>query len=149
MIDEVEVVATIINVTNRRDGGSVTWTVDARIVNVVTRFSAEMALVGLPLRVEYAGYLLPRMSLRSGLLFRVGIPISVAEGALDAVAEGKEPVVACTATNVKSMAEPCVRVPLSLLKELRGQEARGERSRQALVRTWSEDRRTGKMSAKA
>ena len=45
---------------------------------------------------------------------------------------------------IRPMDEPCVRVPLSILKELRGQESGIEYSRRALVRTWSEDRRTGK-----
>jgi hypothetical protein len=147
--DQVLVSATIINATNRPSPAGTVWTIEARIVSVNAKVPAEAALVGLLMKVDYVGYLLPRMSVRSGLLFRAALPLEVAEAALDQVAKDNEPVITCQVSEIRPMAEPCVRVPLSLLRELRGQEARAEMSRRSLVKTWGEDRRTGKMASKA
>jgi hypothetical protein len=84
------------------------------------------------------------MVLKAGILFRLGLPIESANLALDEIADGKNSVLKVQPDLIRPMAEPSVRVPLSLLRELRGQEAGMEMSRRALVKAWSEDRRTGK-----
>ena len=126
--DAVDVVAVIIDATRKHIERKHQWTIKARVVRVVAQVPAEKALTGLVLNITYNGPLVPNLSIHPGILFRVSIPLADAEKALDEVA----------------MPEPCARVPLSLLQELRGQEAGTEFSRRAIMRFWSEDRRTGK-----
>lgn len=141
--DTVDVAAVIIDATKRHFDRRIHWTMKARIVAVAAKVPAEKALTGLLLKIRYNGPLVPNLSIRPGILFKVSIPVSVAEKALDEVAEERYPEIAVEPEILKAMPEPCVRVPLSLLRELRGQEIGTEFSRRALVRTWSEDRRTG------
>jgi hypothetical protein len=118
--------------------------IKGRIVEVRAKISAEKALTGATVNVKYSGVLLPYMILKIGILFRLNIPLEQANAALDEVAEGKDPVIAVEPELIRPMSEPSARVPLSLLRELRGQELGTELSRRALVKAWSEDRRTGK-----
>lgn len=141
--DVVDVSAVIIDASKRHVDRRIHWTMKARIVAVAAKVPAEKALTGLLLKIRYNGPLVPNLSIRPGILFKVGIPVPVAEKALDEVAEERYPEIAVDPEILKAMPEPCVRVPLSLLRELRGQELGTEFSRRALVRTWSEDRRTG------
>lgn len=117
-----------------------------RVVDVHTRVISERALVGSVLDVEYSGVLLPNMILKTGILFRMSVPLDKLNEALDTIANGAEPTIVLTPEIIRPMAEPCARVPLSLLRELRGQEPNTERVRRALVKTWSEDRRTGRQT---
>ena len=143
----VDVVAVIIDATRKHVDRKQHWTMKARIVRVVAKVPAEKALTGLVLNISYTGPLVPNLSIHPGILFRVSIPLVEAEKALDEVAAEKQPEIALTPDILKAMPEPCARVPLSLLQELRGQEAGTEFSRRALMRFWSEDRRTGKTPA--
>ncbi len=121
------------------------WTIKARIINVVEKVPAERALIGCLVDLTYRGTLLPHLALKVGLLIRVGIPLVDAERHLDLIAEGNDPFVApplvFEALVLRPMTEPCVRVPLSLLRELRSQEFRAESVRSALVHAWTEDRK--------
>ncbi len=143
----VDVVAVIIDAARRHVDRKQHWRIKARIVRVVAQVPAEKALTGLVLNIAYSGPLVPHLSIHPGILFRVSIPLADAEKALDGVAENQAPEIALTPDILKAMPEPCARVPLSLLQELRGQEAGTEFSRRALMRFWSEDRRTGKAPA--
>lgn len=146
----VEVVAAITEALRMTTSppSALRWVVGARVVRVDARVPAERALVGCRLRVSFIGTLLPGLVLRPGILCVVGVPLALAEQALDEIAEERrdpldgEPLAFSTQV-VRPLAEPCVRVPLSLLRELRGQEATTENVRRALVHVWSEDRRTG------
>lgn len=143
----VDVVAVIIDATRRHIDRKHQWTMKARIVRVAAKVPAEKALTGLVLNIIYNGPMVPNLSIHPGILFRVSIPLVQAEKALDDVAAEQQPEITLTPDILKAMPEPCARVPLSLLQELRGQEAGTEYSRRALMRFWSEDRRTGKASA--
>lgn len=117
-----------------------------RIVTVVAQVHAEHALIGLKARVRFPSK--PWLMPKQGLLVRLQLPVDVAEKALDRLAADEDPEsieMEFSTTSVKEMNEPCVRVPLSLLRELRAQESVSERSRQALLQAWSRDRRTGKV----
>lgn len=140
----MDVVAVIIDATRKHIDRKHQWTIKARIVRVVAQVPAEKALTGLVLNITYNGPLVPNLSIHPGILFRVSIPLVDAEKALDEVGAEKLPEIALVPDILKAMPEPCARVPLSLLQELRGQEAGTEFSRRALMRFWSEDRRTGK-----
>lgn len=121
-----------------------TFVIRGRIVDLVARASAERALIGSAVSVTYSGVLLPNMVVKTGILFRLSVPIELANAALDEIAEGRDAVIRTEPDVIRPMAEPCARVPLSLLRELRGQEAGTEMSRRALVKTWAEERRTGR-----
>lgn len=136
----VDVVACIVRLT-RRERAAV---LDSRIVSVKAEVPAEKALIGSRLLVNYSGVLLPNMVLRTGILFRASIPLADANKALDVVAEHGSAEIQISPDIIRPMAEPCARVPLSLLRELRGQEVGTEMSRRALVKMWSEERTTGK-----
>lgn len=137
----VETTVCITSVSRKRKG----TLIKGRIVDVQARAPAEKALVSAPVEVDYQGVLLPNMVVRSGILFRLGIPLEDANQALDLIADGQDPVLRLSPEVIRPMSEPCPRVPLSLLRELRGQEAGTEMSRRALLKIWSEDRRTGKV----
>jgi len=123
------------------------WSVSGRIIDVRPQVPAEQALVGVRLVLKYQGTLLPQLALRAGVLCRVELPLAVAESLLDQIANDVLPSDIPPATVrvdvIRPLNEPCVRVPLSRLRELRGQEAGGEMCRRALVDAWSTDRRTG------
>jgi hypothetical protein len=93
--------------------------------------------------MQYRGPLLPKMVLRSGILCRTEMPLDVANRALDELAADGTPTALFEPRLVRPLSEPCVRVPLSLLRELRGQEPSTDRQRIALVRAWGDDRKTG------
>ena len=140
----MDVVEAVVVLTQAERQGSV-WKMQGRIESVRAKASAERALVGLRVSMTYEGRLLPKVYLASGLLTQVDIPLKDAEAALDRLAaEEKDVTIEFKPVLLKPMAEPCVRVPLSLLRELRGQEAGAETSRRVLVSTWSDERRTGK-----
>lgn len=140
MNDLVDSVVCITEIRRRHDSVSIR----GRIIDVTAKATAEKALIGSSVEVSYAGIMLPYMVLKVGILFRLGLPLDTANLALDEIAEGKSAVLKVQPELIRPMAEPSVRVPLSLLRELRGQEAGMEMSRRALVKAWSEDRRTGK-----
>lgn len=140
MNDFVDSVVCITEIRRRQDSVSIR----GRIIDVKAKATAEKALIGSSVEVSYAGIMLPYMVLKAGILFRLGLPIESANLALDEIADGKNSVLKVQPDLIRPMAEPSVRVPLSLLRELRGQEAGMEMSRRALVKAWSEDRRTGK-----
>lgn len=146
MNEDESLVETTVCITdvNRRKKGLL---IKGRVVDVRVQASAERALVGTSVDVDYQGVLLPNMVARTGILFRLSIPLAAANEALDAIAEGRTPTIEVAPEVIRPMTEPCARVPLSLLRELRGQEAGTEMSRRALVKVWSEDRRTGKPTA--
>lgn len=127
------------------------WTVRAKVVSVVAKVHAEYALVGTQLQLTLSKpphpTLVTRGTMKSGILFRVEVPVDVAEHALDLIGNNVDIdslVLEFAPTSVRPVAEPCVRVPLSVLRELRSQESTVERTRQALLHAWSQDRRTGK-----
>jgi hypothetical protein len=142
MTDKPVTVETTVCVTNSKQTAT-GLQIRGRVVDVQAK-AAERALVGTTVIVEYSGILLPNMVIRTGILFRLSIPLDKVNAALDEVAEGKEASISVAPEIIRPMAEPCARVPLSLLRELRGQESGTEMSRRALVKTWSEDRRTGR-----
>ena len=144
--DMVDVVAVIIDAARKNIDRKHQWTIKARIIRVTAKVPAEKALTGLVLNIVYNGPLVPNLAVLPGILFRVAIPLVEAEKALDEVAAETQPEIALVPDILKAMPEPCARVPLSLLQELRGQETGTEFSRRALMRFWSEDRRTGKTS---
>lgn len=104
----------------------------------ITKFS------GTKLVLQYNGPIMPKVSLRSGILFRFSLSRAEVETALEAVARDEVPILTVEAGLIRPLAQPCVRVPLDLLRELRGQEAITEAARRALVDAWGLDRRTGK-----
>lgn len=138
--DVVETTVCITAVERRNKALSIT----GRIVDLRVRASAERSLVGAAVKVDYQGVMLPNMVTKTGILFRLPIPLDVANQAIDQIADGAEPTISVTPDVIRPMTEPCARVPLSILRELRGQEAGTEMSRRALVKVWSEDRKTGK-----
>ena len=140
MNDFVDTVVCITEIRRRQDAISIR----GRVVDVKAKATAEKALIGSVVEVAYSGIMLPHMIIKVGILFRLGIPLDVANAALDDIADGKDSIVKVEPDLIRPMAEPSVRVPLSLLRELRGQEAGMEMSRRALVKAWAEDRRTGK-----
>ncbi len=146
--DVVETVAVLLRTEKL---GPKHWALEARIVQVSAKVAAERALVGVVLKMDFTGPMLPHLALKPNVLVRVGVPLDVAERALDAIATtGEEPLgekgieVQFHALQLRPMAEPCPRVPLSLLRELRGQEASTEMQRRALIYVWSKDRRPAK-----
>lgn len=120
--------------------------IKGRIIDVSAQVLGERALVGSVVQISYSGNLLPNMVIKVGILFRVSLPLETANAALDDIANGVPPeyTISFTPNLIRPMTEPCVRVPLSLLRDLRGQESFAEMTRRALIKTWSEDRRTGK-----
>lgn len=144
MTAPVDVVAAVIEA--RRDGE---WKIRARVISVEAQVPAEHALIGLPLTITFGRTPHSDIVLKPGILFRVGIPVEIAEGVLDAIAAEDDATAdkfqaVFEAEMLRPMAEPCVRIPLSLLKALRSQEPRAEASRQALLMLWAKDRWTGK-----
>lgn len=140
MNDIVDTIVCITEIRRKQDS----FNIKARIIDVKAKATAERALIGATVEVSYSGIMLPYMVLKVGILFRLGIPLDIANSSLDEIADGKNPVIKVQPELIRPMAEPSVRVPLSLLRELRGQEAGMEMSRRALVKAWAEDRRTGK-----
>ncbi len=139
----IDVVAAVIEANNEDK----LWTIRARVITVDAKVHAEHALIGLHITLTYSNPLHFALKLREGMLFRVGLPVDKAEKLLDSIAENVpldslslnfEPII------ISPMQEPSARVPLSVLRELRGQESVTERVRQAIVHLWSVDRRTGK-----
>ena len=115
----------------------------ARIAQVLSRVTAERALIGFEVESIMDGFVLPGLPLRPGVLVKALIPLEIVDKALDQIAEGAPPKLEIPSTSLRCMTEPCARVPLSLLRELRGQEATTEMARRALVKVWAEDRKTG------
>lgn len=157
-MNSLDVIAVVISSSKKHVNRQPRWDVSARIVSPVRgpRAPIETApwlsvnkLSGTIVNLQYSGLLLKNLNFRPGILFRFAMSSVDVENALAEVAEGREPEITIDSPDiVRPMAEPCVRVPLSILSELRGQEARIEYGRRALVKTWSEDRRTGKASSK-
>ena len=158
--DAVDVAAVVISAEKKHVDRQMQWMIRARIIRILgdraPRVPLEQEhwlsinkLTGIAINLQYSGPILTNLSIRSGILFRLSVPGLEVEKALLAVANEEEPEIVVTEPEViRPMNEPCVRVPLSILRELRGQEAGIEYSRRALVRTWSEDRRTGKAASK-
>ena len=117
------------------------WRMQGRITHVQTRVTSEKALVGAEVVLLHEGSVLPGLPLRTGLLCRATISLEEANLMLDQVAELQESPLEVRPSAIRPMNEPCARVPLSLFRELRGQESNTEMSRRALVKVWSEDRR--------
>lgn len=113
------------------------WSVQALIASVVAKAPAERALIGQRMSLVYDGVLLAQLALKRGILFRVQMPLALANEALDKLALGQPTAVKFQPLFIRPMEEPCVRVPLSLLRELRGQEIGTEYSRRALVSLWN------------
>lgn len=111
------------------------WTLHGVIVAVETIYPAERGLVGSSVVIQYAGRILPNQVLKQGLLFTVDVPISEVNALLDARVAGALPL-HLPVVAISPMKEPCVRVPISLLTELRGQVAATEMSRQAITSIW-------------
>ena len=89
--------------------------------------------------------LLPNVTLGVGNLARIYLDRADIELVLDKVACSDVSVSEVAIENIYPCNTPCVRVPLSLLEELRGQEAfRAERARAAIIETWKTDRHTGR-----
>jgi hypothetical protein len=140
----IDVVEAVVCITSIKKSGD--FVINGRVVDVRAKISAEKALINSTIEVRYKGVILQNMVLKVGILFRVSIPLDVANSALDKIAEGVEHLISIEPELIRPMAEPSVRVPLSLLRELRGQELGTEMSRRSLVKAWSEDRKTGKSS---
>jgi hypothetical protein len=139
-----DIVEAVVCITSIKRSGDLV--INGRVVDVKAKISAEKALINSTIEVRYNGIMLQNMVLKVGILFRVSIPLEVANNALDKIAEGADHIISIEPELIRPMSEPSVRVPLSLLRELRGQELGTEMSRRALVKAWAEDRRTGKSS---
>lgn len=135
------------------------WDIKARIISVLAddaprlpagddTWMSLLKIVGSVIEIKYDGSKVKNLVFHPGMLFRIPIPEGAVETSLDQIASGKDCVLSLTPDILRPMDEPCVRVPLSLLKELRGQEAGIEYSRRALVTTWSKDRKTGHSAKK-
>jgi hypothetical protein len=135
-MNDVDLVGVIEDVRVIEQGQRKTWAVDAIIAGVVAKVPAERALMGQRMHLRYDGVLLAQLALKRGILFQVQAPLALVNAALDLIAEGKEAPLRFQPLFIRPMAEPCVRVPLSLLRELRGQEIGTEYSRRALVSLW-------------
>jgi len=100
----------------------------------VDHWLSPLKVIGLSAEATFTGPLLPKLVLRPGILVRLAIPEAVIGAALEAYASGEAAHVMRFTTDVlRPMNEPCVRVPITLLRELRGFEARSEYARRALV----------------
>jgi hypothetical protein len=153
----IVVVAAITSATkNAKASTRRTWAgeINARVIYVLSGTS-EIARVqenwlsitklsGTRLAISYDGPILPKMSIRSGILFRIALDSDTVAQALETVAQGQVPTMSIMASVIRPLAQPCVRVPLEMLKELRGQEVSLEMAKLALVDAWETDRKTGK-----
>lgn len=141
VIDAVDMVAALddIHVMQLSNGRKTwkRWSMKAVVTSVVAKVPAERALIGQRLHLSYDGVLLAQLALKRGILFRVQVPLALANDALDALANGAPKPIEFQPAFIRPMDEPCVRVPLSLLRELRGQEIGTEYGRRALVSLWS------------
>ena len=134
----VDVVGVIQDVSaTAKDGARKRWGIQALIAGVVAKAPAERALIGQRMSLVYDGVLLAQLALKRGILFRVQMPLALANEALDRLALGEPTAIKFQPLFIRPMEEPCVRVPLSLLRELRGQEIGTEYSRRALVSLWN------------
>lgn len=154
-LDEpIDVVAVVISAQKRHVNRKPQWTVKARVIRILSespKLSVEseswlsiLKFTGTVVNLTYSGPILKNVSIRPGILFRCSLPQREVEQALEQIAQDETPELHVRPEVIRPMAEPCVRVPLSILRELRGQEAGIEYTRRALVQTWSEDRQTGK-----
>jgi hypothetical protein len=144
MTTVVDVVVVLTNIVGPDDQRR--WQLKGRIASVQSRMTAEKALVGFEVVLHHQGSVLPGLPLRPGVLCRAALSLEKVNEALDQIAGGLDVETATVVfqpETIRPMAEPCARVPLSLLRELRGQESTTEMTRRALVKVWSEDRRTG------
>lgn len=87
--------------------------------------------------------LLPNVTLKTGNLANVKLTDADLESILDILVSGEDRVHTATVDCIYPMRVPCVRVPLTLLEELRGPYERVDQSRKALIETWRNDRHTG------
>jgi len=147
----IDVGAVIVSSDKTRKDGRNHWSVKARIFQIISRqpkvnedtWMSILNLTGTSLNLSYNGPYIPNMSFRSGIVFRLALSITDVEQALEAAARGETPELTVNPEVLRPLSEPCARVPLSILRELRGQEAGIEYSRRALVQAWGEDRKTG------
>jgi len=120
-------------------------TVTGRIVNVMrASANAEYALLGYSIKLDYKSSIRQGLVFNPGFLIRTVISMDIVDSFIDKIAAGDTEEPHIVVDEIRPINEPCVRVPLSLFMSLRGQEAVAEMQRRALVRAWSEDRKTGK-----
>jgi hypothetical protein len=112
---------------------SILWWVSGRIISVIAQAPAERALIGCPVSIRVAQTQKPRVRLQPGFLIRTELPLITVNNALDSIAsETPDFTIKLTDTIIEPMSEPSIRIPLSLLRELRGQEWQTEQSRRVL-----------------
>jgi len=153
MNEAIEVSAVVLQSSKRHEDRKPIWALRARVIKILSDhpklpadhgWMSPLRFVGTTLNIRYAGTVLHQLRLTPGIVFRLSIPKPDVAVALEQIANDQEPELALEPDFIRPMDEPCVRVPLSVLTELRGQEAGIEYARRALVQTWSKDRRTGK-----
>jgi len=105
------------------------------LIQIDSRLATERALVGCSVDV------LPALDLnmKPGMLFMATVSVEAINAALDELAADREPVLYHVGP-IALMPEPCIRVPVSLLRELRGQDPWTDASRLALVKPFMKPR---------
>ena len=141
-----EVVTCLITIIDANNAGGV-WMVHGRVVDVDNKVPAETALCGVRVRVMYRGPMKKHLVFKAGIVLQIGIPLPIAEKVLDIIGDGTEPmdivIEAFEVLAIHLVSEPCARVPISILREMRGFSPKTEMSRRAILQVWSEDRKTG------
>lgn len=75
--------------------------------------------------------------MKKGALFIGNLRLDTLEYLLNCAASDRDPDLQPISLDIFPVTEPCVRVPISVLKELRGQEGTIEAARSALVGVWN------------
>ena len=119
--------------------------IHGRITSVKSSRMVDHALTDTTCTVVFrAGKMRKHVVLKPGIIFRVMIPDNVVDDTIRKITDGTKPHDSFEARDIHPINEPCVRVPLSLLMALRGQDGTSEAQRRAVAHAWSEDRRTGR-----
>lgn len=107
------------------------------IIHVVAQVLSERALIGQ--RIIFWPKKSDNIHFHKGFVLSTDLPLALVEPALNTLSAGGSGPFEAGALDVFSVAEPCVRVPISLLRMMRGQEAYTERQRAALTSMWDKE----------
>ena len=126
--DKVSVLASIVYSSSWRDKKA-----------TFEEWMSPLRLSGMPISVTTDKKSLPRQMppLRKGSLFVCSVEQSLIEYLLECVLSYMVPDAPLVTSDIQPVSEPCVRVPLSVLRELRGQEGTIEATRSAIVSVWN------------
>ena len=99
---------------------------------------SPLRLGGMPVTVITDKKAVPHQipPLRKGSLFTCSVGHDVVEYLLNCALVGEIDETPVVTSGIQPVHEPCVRVPLSVLRELRGQEGTTEAARSAIVSVW-------------